>query len=173
MTICQLKPNKSGYQLWYKNDVFDCHVGRNDLIDAECKREGDGATPRGDFPMRGLFYRPDRIGYDQLSSITIFKPIPLEKNDGWCDFPEAPEYNQMIKLPHSARHEELWRQDGLYDVIVPLGYNDDPVIRGKGSAIFLHCTEANKPFTEGCLALDKDDLLSLLRNLTEIPIIRI
>jgi len=78
MTICQLKPYKSGYQLWYKNNVFDCHVGRNDLIDAECKREGDGATPRGDFPMRGLFYRPDRIGYDQLSSITIFKPIPLE-----------------------------------------------------------------------------------------------
>ncbi len=122
------------------------------------KAEGDGATPIGIFPLRTLWYRPDRID-PPVTGLTLF---PIDPDCGWSDDPADPAYNRPVRLPHAARHERLWRQDGLYDLIVPLGYNDDPPVAGLGSAIFLHCASPDYTPTEGCVAIAKPDLLWLL-----------
>ncbi len=123
------------------------------------KAEGDGATPIGIFPLRALWYRPDRIG----PPVTGLDLLPIDPDCGWSDDPADPAYNRPVKLPHPARHERLWRQDGLYDLIVPLGYNDDPPVAGLGSAIFLHCASPDYTPTEGCVAIAQPDLLQLLQ----------
>ena len=96
--------------------------------------EGDGITPIGAFPVREIFYRADRIARPD----TRLPLRALEQNDGWCDAPDDPNYNRLVKLPYPASAEQMWREDHLYDLVVVLGYNDDPVVPGKGSAIFLH-----------------------------------
>ena len=122
------------------------------------KREGDGATPAGRFPFRRVLYRPDR-----LSAPTTLLPVAaLAPDDGWCDDPADQRYNRAVRLPYAARHEELWRTDALYDVIVVIGYNDAPVVPGKGSAIFLHLATADYRPTQGCVALARQDLLDVL-----------
>jgi L,D-peptidoglycan transpeptidase YkuD (ErfK/YbiS/YcfS/YnhG family) len=122
------------------------------------KREGDGATPIGRFAFRYLLYRPDRL-----------RPPPtglgrraLSPRDGWCDDPGDILYNRPVTLPYRARHERLWREDDIYDLIVVLGHNDDPVIPGAGSAVFLHVARPDFSPTAGCIVLGKDDLLALL-----------
>jgi len=138
--------------------VKPCAIGTSGAVPADRKREGDGATPFGTWPVRGLFYRADRnpIAYSSLPARAI-RPW-----DGWCDDPEDPRYNQPIRHPDPASHERLWRADGLYDLIVPLGYNDDPAVPGKGSAIFLHCAKPGLKPTAGCVALAKPDLIEAL-----------
>ena len=123
------------------------------------KREGDGATPIGDFPLRALWYREDRVGVPG----THLPLHPVLRESGWCDDPADPAYNQPVSLPYKGRHENLWRGDGLYDLVVPLGYNDDPVVPGKGSAIFLHVAQEDYAPTEGCVAVARDALLDLLK----------
>jgi L,D-peptidoglycan transpeptidase YkuD (ErfK/YbiS/YcfS/YnhG family) len=122
------------------------------------KREGDGATPAGVLVLRRLLYRADRIAIPR----SPLPRAPLAPEDGWCDDPAHAEYNRQIRLPHPARHEELWRQDGVYDLIGVLGWNDAPVVRGSGSAIFLHVARPDFAPTEGCVALALPDLLALL-----------
>jgi L,D-peptidoglycan transpeptidase YkuD (ErfK/YbiS/YcfS/YnhG family) len=134
-----------------------CALGRGGISGR--KREGDGATPAGAFPMRRLLYRPDRIA----KPATALPLAPLAEHDGWCDAPGDPAYNRMVTLPYGAGAEHLWRGDALYDLIVPLGYNDDPVESGRGSAIFLHIARPDYGPTEGCVALSRDDLLAVLR----------
>ncbi len=147
--------NAAGELRW-ANRTYRCALGhggvRND------KREGDGATPAGRFPLRRVLYRPDR-----LSAPTTLLPVsPLAPDDGWCDDPTDPQYNRPVRLPYAARHEELWRADALYDVIVVIGHNDAPVVPGKGSAIFLHLANADYRPTQGCVALIRQDLLDVL-----------
>jgi len=89
----------------------------------------------------------------------------MAPDDGWCDSPGDPAYNQPVKLPFRASAEALWRTDFLYDLIVVLGFNDDPVVAGCGSAIFLHVAQADYRPTQGCIALAKDDLLAVLAKL--------
>lgn len=113
------------------------------------KREGDGATPAGHLPIRRVLYRADRVPRPR-AAIPI---MPLAPQDGWCDDPAAPEYNRPVRLPFAARHEALWRQDGIYDLIAVLGWNDAPPVAGRGSAIFLHVARPNGAPTEGCIAL--------------------
>ena len=125
---------------------------------SEDKREGDHATPVGAFLMRDVLYRPDRIG----APATPLKTRALAAEDGWCDAPEDPAYNRPVRLPYGASAERLWRSDHIYDVIVPLGYNDDPVVAGRGSAIFLHVARRDYSGTEGCVALALADLLRVL-----------
>lgn len=97
---------------------------------------------------------------------------PIAPEDGWCDDPQDRAYNTLIRLPHAARHEDLWRRDPLYDVVGVLGWNDRPVERGRGSAIFLHVARPDYAPTEGCVALALADLLSLLAGgMTEIEIV--
>lgn len=122
------------------------------------KEEGDGATPAGVLTLRRVLYRADRLRPPDCAV-----PIePIGESDGWCDDPSHRDYNHMIRLPHEAHHEELWRTDGLYDVIGVLGWNDAPVVRGRGSAIFLHVARLDYAPTQGCVALALGDLLWLL-----------
>ena len=122
------------------------------------KVEGDGATPTGLLPLRRVFYRADRMPTPRASV-----PVePLSPLDGWCDDPTDSRYNQRVALPYSGRYERLWRDDALYDVIGVLGWNDAPVIPGRGSAIFLHAAHEGHAPTLGCVALAPDDLLRVL-----------
>lgn len=123
------------------------------------KREGDCGTPAGYLPLRRVLYRADRLAPPR----TVLPVEPIAPDDGWCDDPAHPDYNRMIRLPHPARHEALWRADGLYDIVGILGWNDAPVALGRGSAIFLHVARAEYPPTEGCVALALPDLLAALK----------
>lgn len=91
--------------------------------------------------------------------------IAIRPSDGWCDAPDHPDYNRWVTLPFPARHERLWRPDDVYDLVVELGYNDDPPVAGRGSAIFLHLAREGYPPTEGCVALARDDLQPILKRL--------
>jgi L,D-peptidoglycan transpeptidase YkuD (ErfK/YbiS/YcfS/YnhG family) len=135
-----------------------CALGRGGVV--RDKREGDGATPAGCFPLRRVLFRPDRVAPPQ----TRLDVQALARDDGWCDDPDDPRYNRPVTRPYPGRHEALWRADGLYDVLVVLGYNDDPVRPGLGSAIFLHVAKPDFAPTEGCIALALPDLLALLED---------
>jgi L,D-peptidoglycan transpeptidase YkuD (ErfK/YbiS/YcfS/YnhG family) len=123
--------------------------------------EGDGITPRGRFPVREIFYRADHIP----KPVTALPVRAIEKDDGWCDAPDDPAYNRLVKLPYPASAERMWREDHLYDLVAVLGYNDDPVVPGKGSAIFLHLARPDFSATHGCVALPLDDALAAIAQL--------
>lgn len=135
-----------------------CALGRGGVVPQSSKREGDGGTPIGHWPMRRAFYRPDRLP----PPVTGIPLAPITHTLGWGDGPEAEGYNRLVRLPYPASHEKLWREDHVYDLIVVLGYNDDPVVPGKGSAIFLHVAKPDFSPTEGCVAVTREDLIDLL-----------
>jgi len=124
------------------------------------KTEGDNATPAGCFALRRVLYRPDRVAMPP----SLLPIAAMTEADGWCDDPADPAYNRQVVLPYVARHEALWREDHVYDVLVVLGHNDDPPVPGKGSAIFLHVAKSDYAPTAGCVALGLADLLSVLRD---------
>ena len=136
-----------------------CALGPAGVVAAADKREGDGATPLGVWPMRRVLYRPDRGEAPQ----TALPVAPIAPKDGWCDDPADPGYNRPVVLPYRASCEAMWRDDELYDLVVILGHNDDPPVAGLGSAIFLHCAKPDYPPTQGCVALARPDLLEVLR----------
>ena len=154
--------------LRFGTERFECALGKGGIrMD---KREGDGATPTGTFRLRRLYYRPDKgsLPETQLPSRAI------GATDGWCDAPDHPLYNRLVTLPFDASHERMWRDDGLYDVVVEIGHNDAPARNGLGSAVFIHVATAGYGPTEGCIALAKPDLLRLLprwTNNTKIEIL--
>ncbi|RKQ68609.1 L,D-transpeptidase family protein [Oceanibaculum indicum] len=133
------------------------------------KQEGDGGTPLGDWPLRKLHYRADKGG----APLTALPSLAIDRLDGWCDDPADPAYNRPVRLPYPASHETMWREDGLYDLVVELGYNDDPVVPGKGSAIFLHIARPDYAPTEGCVALAEPDLRRLLARCGVQTILRV
>lgn len=135
-----------------------CALGRGGVIEAEAKREGDGKTPLGRWPLRRVLYRPDRGSAPQ----TALPVAALAPDDGWCDAPGDLAYNQPVRLPYPASAERMWRDDGLYDLVCVLGHNDDPPVAGLGSAIFLHLARQDFAPTEGCVALNRPDLVALL-----------
>ena len=137
-----------------------CAFGRSGVIAAGDKREGDGKTPLGDWPLRRVLYRADHGGAPQ----TALETRAIMPDEGWCDAPADPSYNQPVRLPYPASAEKLWRDDRLYDLVVVLGHNDDPVEPGMGSAIFLHLASHDYRPTEGCVALRRPDLEALLRS---------
>lgn len=139
--------------LQWNGRQFRCALGRGGV--RRDKAEGDGATPVGRWRLRAVFYRPDRIEPPQTDLIVR----PLADDDGWCDDPSDDGYNRHIKKPFGAGHENLWRDDHVYDLIVILGHNDSPPIAGKGSAIFMHVAKPDFSPTEGCVALSLGDLL--------------
>lgn len=151
----------SGRALW-QDKSFRCTVGHGGLAPAETKQEGDGKTPIGRWPIRRVFYRADR----GVRPVTVLPVMPIQPNDGWCDAPGDPFYNQLVQHPYQASAERLWRDDDVYDIIVTLGYNDAPVVNGKGSAIFLHLVRSGFRPTEGCVALLPEDLRHVLSTAT-------
>jgi len=133
-----------------------CRLGRSGVsLD---KHEGDGATPAGQWPLRTVLYRPDRVSRPN----TALPVRALDRNDGWCDDSVHADYNRPVRLPHPASCEKMWRDDGLYDVVVVLGHNDSPPVPGKGSAIFLHVAHPEGKPTQGCVALPLPELLEIL-----------
>jgi L,D-peptidoglycan transpeptidase YkuD (ErfK/YbiS/YcfS/YnhG family) len=133
-------------------------VGRSGVRAKANKKEGDGATPTGIYQLVFGFYREDRI-----------KPPPsrlpmraLAPYDAWVDDPTDARYNSLVTLPYPARTERMWRNDGIYDVMIVIGYNMEPVIPGAGSAIFLHMARPNFSATEGCIAVDQAVLVNLI-----------
>jgi len=122
------------------------------------KREGDGATPVGVWPIREVLYRADRV----MRPMTGLPVSPIRPDDGWCDDPRDRNYNRPVRLPYPARHETLRRSDHLYDLLVVLGYNDVPRSAGRGSAIFMHLATPHFTPTEGCIAFREADLRKLL-----------
>jgi L,D-peptidoglycan transpeptidase YkuD (ErfK/YbiS/YcfS/YnhG family) len=136
-----------------------CAVGRGGI--AEKLREGDGVTPIGRWPLRRILYRADRVARPQC----VLPVTSIGPHDGWCEAPDDPDYNRPVRLPHRATAEAMWRDDHLYDVVAVVGYNDAPVIAGRGSAIFLHLARAEFTPTAGCVALALPDLLDALTQL--------
>ena len=141
----------------YGDWLWPCAIGRGGL--RSDKREGDGATPIGSWPIRFLFYRADRVKPPPEAHIS---KQPLRPSDGWCDDPFRDDYNLLVRLPFAGSHEVLWREDQIYDLITVLGYNDAPPQAGKGSAIFLHVAKADYKPTQGCVALAREHLLLFL-----------
>lgn len=133
-------------------------LGRSGLCPETHKQEGDGATPAGRYALRRVLYRADRVEPPR----TALPVRALAPDDGWCDDPADPAYNRPVRLPYPASHETLSREDGLYDLILVLGHNDDPPRAGAGSAIFLHCRRGDYEPTQGCIALDPADVRLLL-----------
>ncbi len=145
-----------GNELHFQGKIYVCAIGKNGF--SENQKEGDGATPIGVFALHECWYRADKLVMPNTS-------LPLRviaENDGWCDAPDAPEYNTHVKLPFSPSHEQLFRADDVYDIIVPLGYNDAPIVAGRGSAIFMHVAKPDYSGTEGCVALSLPDLLEVI-----------
>jgi L,D-peptidoglycan transpeptidase YkuD (ErfK/YbiS/YcfS/YnhG family) len=134
-----------------------CALGRNGITLR--KTEGDGATPAGCWPLRRVLYRPDR----ESPPATELPVSPIQPHDGWCDDPADSLYNRPVRLPYGASCEQLWRKDRLYDIVVVLGHNDDPVVPGSGSAIFMHLAEDDYRPTAGCIALNSADMKNVLR----------
>jgi L,D-peptidoglycan transpeptidase YkuD (ErfK/YbiS/YcfS/YnhG family) len=139
--------------------VRHCAVGRGGI--GFKLREGDGITPAGTWPLRKVFFRADRLDAPK----TILPVKKLEQDDAWCDIAGDPNYNRLVRLPYATLNERLWRVDHLYDVITVIGFNDAPVVQGKGSAIFLHVAREDYAPTEGCIALALHDLVSALGQL--------
>jgi L,D-peptidoglycan transpeptidase YkuD (ErfK/YbiS/YcfS/YnhG family) len=150
---------------------YRCALGRSGIL--MDKREGDGGTPVGRFPVRRLLYRADRLanaGMDAAlaGSSPVATALPqreLQKQDGWCDDPADAAYNQPVTLPYAGRHEMMWRDDHLYDLVLVIGHNDAPVIPDHGSAVFIHLAQPDYRPTEGCIAFARIDLEAILAKL--------
>jgi L,D-peptidoglycan transpeptidase YkuD (ErfK/YbiS/YcfS/YnhG family) len=147
--------NKSGY-LKYKNLKFRCALGKAGI--GKKIKEGDNITPKGTYKIIKIFYRKDRI----KELVSQIKLIQIKKNMGWCDDPKSKKYNQLIYLPTKYSHEKLYRRDNIYDLILVLNYNIKPIIKNKGSAIFIHIARKNYKKTAGCIALEKNNLIKLV-----------
>lgn len=146
---------------------FPCALGRAGV--RRDKREGDNASPLGLFPFRRVLYRPDR----EAPPATRLETRALTPGDGWCDDVADRAYNRPVALPYPARHEKLWRDDGLYDLLAIIGHNDDPVVPGAGSAIFVHVARPDFSGTEGCVAFRVEDLRWILERLDAASAVRI
>ena len=143
--------------LIFKGDRYRCAIGRRGTsID---KWEGDGCTPTGRFPLRKVLYRPDQMNKPETELIVQ----ALHPTHAWCDDPFDKAYNQLVNLPFPASHEQLWRKSHIYNLIVVLGHNDNPVIPKRGSAIFIHIAKPAYTPTDGCIALQSEDLLKILQ----------
>ena len=135
----------------------------------EDKVEGDGATPAGEYPLRRVYFRNDRLVLPKVA----LPARPITEHDGWCDDPRSAAYNRLVRVPNDWSHERLWREDGLYDLLVVVGYNDDPPEGEWGSAIFLHIAREDFAPTRGCVAFERAALVELVGLLTPATRLRV
>lgn len=166
MSVGAFRVDAGARRLTLDDLSFDCVIGKGGIKPAGDKREGDGATPLGRWPLRAVLLRPDR------PAAIVTPGLPwrwIGPMDGWSDDPADPAYNRPVRLPHGASHERLWRDDQAYDAIVLLGHNDAPPAPGMGSAIFFHqwtLDEKGQPkATEGCVAVAPEAMRALLPRL--------
>tara|TARA_X000000950_G_C13795534_1_gene611251 strand:+ start:694 stop:1227 length:534 start_codon:yes stop_codon:yes gene_type:complete len=165
------------YFLKVGNKYFSCQIGKGGLNSAVKKVEGDKKTPVGKWYLKSLYYRSDRILRPKLKKKNILKINRITKNCGWCDDIRSHYYNKYITInsPRSLNinYERLWRQDNAYDLVIETSHNTKPIIKNKGSAIFIHCSFDDSRTTAGCVALIKRDLVFLIKNLNTKAYIQI
>ena len=146
-------------KLIYNNYRIKCAIGKRGI--RKKKEEGDFITPIGLHKINYILYRKDRI--KKLD--TILKKLPIKKNMGWCDDSKSKKYNKLIKIPFTYSYEKLFRRENIYDIILVLNYNMNPIKKNKGSAIFIHIAKKGYKSTEGCVAIKKIELIKLLKNI--------
>ena len=142
--------------LLYKGYKLKCSLGKSGL--SRNRREGDFTTPKGLFKLGLLYYRKDRV---KLTKCLIKKKI-IKKNMGWCDDSKSRKYNQEISFPFKYSAEKLYRKDNIYDILINIKYNHFPIVKNKGSAIFLHLSKKKYRPTNGCIGIKKIDFLKIL-----------
>ena len=135
-----------------------CAIGKKGI--SYKKKEGDLITPRGQFNIKYILYRRDRV---KIS--TKLRKKVIKKNMGWCDDPRSNYYNRLVKLPFDYNHEKLYKNENIYDIILVLNYNMNPVKKNKGSAIFIHVAKNNFKKTKGCIAIRKISLIELIKKI--------
>jgi L,D-peptidoglycan transpeptidase YkuD (ErfK/YbiS/YcfS/YnhG family) len=145
--------------LIYNNYKVKCALGKRGI--GEKRKEGDLITPKGLYKIQYILYRRDRVPKIK----TKFSKIIIKKNMGWCDDPKSSRYNKLIRTPFNYNYEKLYRKNNIYDIILVLNYNMNPIQKGKGSAIFIHIAKKDYSKTEGCIAVKKKDLLKILKEL--------
>ena len=153
--------------LTYGDYKVKCAIGKRGI--GLKKREGDLITPKGTFKIKEIFYRKDRV--KNLSTKLIKKTI--KKNMGWCDDPNSKKYNQLIKYPFKFNSEKLYRSDNIYDIVIVLNFNINPIKKNKCSAIFMHVSKKKFSPTKGCVALKKNELRKMIKFLTKSTKIKI
>jgi L,D-peptidoglycan transpeptidase YkuD (ErfK/YbiS/YcfS/YnhG family) len=153
--------------LYFQKYKLRCSIGKRGI--SIKKREGDKRTPRGEFKLKYILYRKDRV----FNLQTVLKKIKIDKKMGWCDDPKSSYYNKLIKYPFKYRSEKLWRKDNIYDIIIIIDYNLNPIIKNRGSAIFLHITKKNYQPTSGCIAVSKNNIKFLLSKIDKKTKIKI
>jgi len=139
---------------------YRCAIGASGFTGTP--KEGDRATPLGTYLLRECWYRADRIARPETN-------LPLKiihENDGWSDDPTQHDYNRHVKLPYCGSHENLMREEHTYDIIVPIGFNDEKIVPGKGSAIFFHLARSDYSPTLGCITVSLPDMLEILPKLS-------
>ena len=152
MSVIIVKQN----ELILNNKVYKCSFGKNGFTNE--KVEGDNKTPIGKFKLNRIFYRADKITIPE----TKIPTANITQNMGWCDDVNSNNYNELIELPCEFSHEKMYRDDDVYDVVIELDYNIQTPIKGKGSAIFFHIARGDYSGTEGCIAINLDDMLEIL-----------
>ena len=153
--------------LYFQKYKLRCSIGKRGI--SIRKKEGDKRTPKGEFKLKYILYRKDRV----FDLQTILKRIKIDKNMGWCDDPKSSYYNKIIRYPFKYRTEKLWRKDNIYDIIIIIDYNLKPVVKNKGSAIFLHIAKRNYQSTDGCIAVNKKNIKLLLSKINKKTKIKI
>ena len=142
--------------LLYKNYKLKCSIGKSGIT--SFKKERDLATPKGTFKLGLLYYRKDRIKPPKCKIRTKV----IKKNMGWCNDSKSNKYNREISFPFKYQAEKLYRKDMIYDLLINIKYNCHPVIKNKGSAIFLHLKNDKNKATAGCIAIAKKDFLKII-----------
>tara|TARA_B100001029_G_C15060569_1_gene458102 strand:+ start:1725 stop:2216 length:492 start_codon:yes stop_codon:yes gene_type:complete len=156
-----------------KNKLFidhykiKCSIGKRGIKIK--KKEGDKITPKGNFKIKHIFYRKDRVP----TLITKINKTPINKNMGWCDDPKSKYYNKLVKFPFKYSAENLFRKDNIYDIILVLNFNTNPVLIGKGSAIFIHIAKKNYNKTEGCIAVSKQNMKKIIKKVNKKTLVKI
>ena len=153
--------------LYFQKYKLRCSIGKRGI--SIKKKEGDKRTPKGEFKLKYILYRKDRV----FDLQTTLKKIKIDKKMGWCDDPKSIYYNKIIKYPFKYRSEKLWRKDNIYDIIIIIDYNLKPVVKNKGSAIFLHIAKRNYNPTDGCIAVSKKNIRLLVSKINKKTKIKI
>jgi len=165
------------YFLRVGNKTLQCQIGSKGLRNPVKKVEGDKTTPIGKWYFRSLYYRSDRVLRPKLEKKKFLKINLITEFCGWCDDVNSLNYNKFINIKNilkkNVSFERLWRQDNAYDIIIELSHNTNPIIKNKGSAIFIHCSFEDLKATSGCVAIKKRDLIFLIRNLKRDTYIQI
>tara|TARA_Y200000002_G_C22171484_1_gene451289 strand:+ start:8 stop:508 length:501 start_codon:yes stop_codon:yes gene_type:complete len=153
--------------LAYNNYKVKCAIGKRGI--GKKRKEGDFITPKGDFRIKYILYRKDRIKNIQSK----IKKIIIKKNMGWCDDPRSRNYNKLIRIPSKYNYEKLYKRENIYDIILVLNYNMRPIVKKRGSAIFIHVAKTNYEKTEGCVAIKKTHFLKIINELKKNTKIKI